>query len=383
MTNLIVIKVSKYINRFIRKCIDYKINLFEVNYIDEDNILVKIRFDDYSKVKRLNYYSNIKIIKYEGTKAVENHFKKHIYLYLIIIFCFILMDFITNFIVEVNIIHENSQVRKLVKDNLLDSGIGKISLAKDFDELNIIKNNILENNPNTLEWLSITRKGMTYEVRIEERIITKIIKDEGYAHLVASKDALITKIASSKGSVLVRSGEYVKKGDILISGEIKLYEEVKGNVLAKGEVYGDVWYTTDISYPMEKEEKEYTDKKRFNISFNNKILFRNKFKFFAQTKLKKIKILGMNISFYNEEEYKLKTIKYTEEEVINLSLKKIEKEFLIKLNGKGRVISQKVLKKEENNSTMLLRVFVITNELISNYEYYDIGSDNVDPETRN
>lgn len=383
MTNLIIIKVSKHINRFIRKCISSKINLYEVKYLDSDNVLVKIRFEDYTKVKRLNYYSNIKIVKYEGTKGIKKHFKKYIYIYLIVIFCFILMDISTNFIVKVDIIHENSKIRKLVKENLIENGIGKISLAKDFDQLNIIKNNILKNNPNTLEWLSITRRGMTYVVRIEERIITEITKDEGYAHLVATKDALITKIISSRGSVLVRSGEYVKKGSVLISGEIKLYEEVKGNVFAKGEVYGDVWYTTDISYPMQKEEKEYTGKKRFNLSFNNKILFRNKFKYFKQTNLKKLNVLGFNISFYNEEEYILKTVNYSKEKVQNLALKKIEEEFLIKLNGKGKVISQKVLKKEENNSTMLLRVFVITNQLISKYEYYDIGSDEVDPKTSN
>ena len=142
MTNLIIIKVSKHINRFIRKCIDYKINLFEVSYIDKDNILVKIKLEDYTKVKRLNYYSNIKIVKYEGTKGIKRHFKKYIYIYLIVIFCFILMDISTNFIVKVDIIHENSKIRKLVKENLIENGIGKISLAKDFDQLNIIKNNM-------------------------------------------------------------------------------------------------------------------------------------------------------------------------------------------------------------------------------------------------
>ena len=217
-------------------------------------------------------------------------------------------------------------------------------------------------------------------VRIEERIITEIIEDKGYAHLISTKDALITKIISSKGSVLVRSGDYVKKDTILISGEIKLYEEIKGNVLAKGEVYGDVWYTTDISYPLSKEEKEYTGKKRFNIMLNNKTLFKNKYQYFDQTKLKKFRILGFNFSFYNEEEYKLKTINYTTEKAEKMALMKIKDEFLIKLNGKGKVISQKVLKKEENNSTMLLRVFVITNELISKLEYYDIGSDLIDSE---
>ena len=380
MTNLIVIKVTNHLNRFIRKCINHQINLLDVTYLDQNNILVKIMLEDYSKIKRLNYYSEIAIVKYEGSEAIKKNVKRNIYLYLIIIFSFILMDIITNFIIKIDVIHENSQIRKLVKNELENLGIKKISLAKDFEDLENIKNTILDNNRSSLEWISITRIGMTYVVRIEERIITKLEKENGYAHLVATKDALITKVISSKGSVLVRSGDYVKKGTVLISGEIRLYEEVKGNVLAKGEVYGDVWYTTDISYPLFKEVKEYTDKKRFNMMINNKAIFMNKYQYFEQVKLKKLKILGFNLAFYQEREYKLKTINYKPEEAEKLALKKIENEFDIKLNGKGRIISQKVLKKEENNSTMNMRVFVITNELISRVEYYDIGSDLIDSE---
>lgn len=380
MNNYIIIKVTNHINRFIKKSINHQINLLEVNYLDNDNILVKINLEDYRKIKRLNYYSKIIIIKYGGINATKIHIKNNIVFYLIVLLSFLIIEITSNFIVRIDIIHENSMIRKLVREELEEQGIKKISLAKDFDQLENIKNKILNNNRNTLEWLSITRIGMIYVVRIEERIITKIESDIKYGHLIAAKDALITKVISSKGSVQVRSGDYVRKGDVLISGEIKLYEEIKGNILAKGEVYGEVWYETDISYPLSKKEKEYTNKKRFNIMINNKTIFKNKYQYFNQDKVKKLKIFGFNLSFYQEREYKLKTINYTNEEVLNLALKKIEVEFDNKLNGKGQVISQKVLKKEENNSTMNIRVFVITNELISNTIYYDIGSDNFDPE---
>ena len=67
---------------------------------------------------------------------------------------------------------------------------------------------------------------MKYIIRCEERKIKKINKESGYRNIVAKKDAYITKIISTKGVNLVRSGEYVKKGDVLISGEIKLYEKI-------------------------------------------------------------------------------------------------------------------------------------------------------------
>ncbi|MDD2504824.1 MAG: sporulation protein YqfD [Bacilli bacterium] len=379
MNNLIIIKVKNHINRFIKKCINHQISLLDVNYLGKDTILVTTKIENYKKIKRLNYYSDINIIKYLGFTGTKKHLKKNIYIYIVILFCFLLMEIITNFIVKIDIIHENSQIRKLVANELTDLGIKKYSLAKDFNQLEEIKKTILNNNHSSLEWLSITRKGMTYIVRIEERIITKIEEEKRYAHLISSKDALITKVISSKGSVLVRSGEYIKKNDILISGEIKLYDNVMSNVFAKGEVYGEVWYKTEVSYPKQKEIKDYTGKKRFNISINNKSFFKNKYQKFDQENYRKIKIFWWNVSFCNELEYKLKIISYTEEETIKLALKKIEDEFIIKLKGKGRVISQNVLKKEENNSTMNIRVFVTTNELISKIKYYDIGSDEFDP----
>ena len=378
MNNLIIIKVTNHLRRFIRKCIDYQINLYNVTYLDNDNMFVKIKLEDYRLVKRINYYSEIIIIKYEGKEAIKKHFKNNIYIYLIIIFSFILMDVITNFIIRIDIIHENSQIRKLVKNELTEQGIKIFSLAKDFEELEDIREKVLDNNRNNLEWISITREGMTYVVRIEERIITEDIKETGYAHIVAAKDALITKIISYKGHVLVRSGDYVKKGTILISGEIKLYEEIKGNVKANGEIYGEVWYNTDISYPLYTEKEELTGNKRFNIMINNKAIFLNKYQYFKQKDLKKLRILGINFAFYNEVEYQIKKINYTVEEAEKLALKKIEEEFTKKLNGKGKIIEQNVLKKEKNNSTINMKVFVITNELISRVQSYDIGSDIID-----
>ena len=96
-----------------------------------------------------------------------------------------------------------------------------------------IKNNVLtiksknsNNSINNLEWVSIKKDGMKYIVRAEERIIKSEVVSDKPRDIVASKDAYITKVISSKGNVLVRQGEYVKKGTVLISGKITLYEDV-------------------------------------------------------------------------------------------------------------------------------------------------------------
>ena len=373
--NKVTIHVKNNINRFIKKCISLKYDLYDIKYLSEDEIYVDIDLKDYKVIKKANYYCDISIINYYGFNGIKLHIKKYLYCYLLFFFCFILMDVLTSYIVDINIIHENSTIRKLVKENLYDKGIKKYTLGYSFEELEKIKNEILKENPEYLEWMSITKKGMTYIVRIEDRIIPKKDEDTPIRHVVAKKDALITKIISTKGDVIVRSGDYVKKGDILISGEIKLYEEVKGNTSATGTVYGNVWYEVDVKIPKQKEINTDTGKSRYNLNINNKILLKNKYKYFRQEGTKELNILGLKILLYKELEYNKKVINLTDKNLENELNEKINEAFKEKLKGEGTIISKNVLKKEENNSTIDCRVFVVTNEVISSYQNYEVMID--------
>ena len=297
-------------------------------------------------------------------------------MYIFLFFCFIIMDILTSFIVKIDVIHENRKIRELVRKELKNHGIEEYKLSLNYEELEKIKNDILKDNPNTLEWMSITRNGMSYIIRIEERIISNEKEEELPRNIVAGKDALITKIINTKGESIVRSGDYVKKGDLLISGQIKLYDEVKGLVPAKGAVYGNVWYESEVKVPIIKEEITDTGKKRYNLNINNKILLKNKYAKFRQENIRELKILGFKIRIYQEIEYQEKQVKLNDEEIDKIAYNKIEEAFKEKLKESGRIISQKVLKKIKNNSTIDYRIFVITNELISKYEYLDLGDNN-------
>lgn len=374
--NKIIIVVDGDIRRFIQKCINNNLNINIIKYLTDNKVIVRINITDYELIKKSNYYCNISIIKYEGFDGLKRHLKKYLYIYLIIIYCFIIMDIITSYIVKVEVIHENSKVRNLVINELKEHGIGKCTLAYSFDELEKIKNEILEDNPNTLEWMSITRDGMKYIVRVEERIINEEEIEEKPRDIISKKDALITKVISSKGEVLVRSGDYVKKGDTLISGKITLYDEVKGYTSASGSVFGNVWYEVLINIPLEKEEIIKTGKSRYNININNKILLKNKYKLFFQENIRELRILGIKIKIYKEVEYTKKITKINNKESEIIAFYKIDESFSKKINDGGQIISKKVLKKIENNSKIEYRIFVVTNELISEYSYFNEGDIN-------
>lgn len=366
MNKRIYLEVSNELNRFIKKCIDNNINLYNISY-KKDKMVVLIDVKDYLKIKRLNYYSKIRVVKYDGLLNIKKIIKDNMFYISVVFLSFIWMNLLTNYIVDIEIIHSNSGVRRLLKEELDKNNVKRFSLAYSFEELNNITKKILADNKNNLEWVSIKKDGMKYIVRAEERIIKSEEVSDKPRDIVASKDAYITKVISNKGNVLVRQGEYVKKGTVLISGKITLYEDVKGVTSASGSVYGNVWYESVVEIPKEISSERLTGKKRYNLNVGNKILLRNKYQNFRQKNIKEIKIFGLKIKFYREEEVEIIKTKTDDE----YALRRLKEEFDKKLNGKGVITYQKVLKKEENNSTIKYRVFIITNELINAYSYFE------------
>ena len=366
MNKRIYLEVSNELNRFIKKCIDNNINLYNISYV-KDKMVVLIDVKDYLKIKRLNYYSKIRVVKYDGLLNIKKIIKDNMFYISVIFLSFIWMNLLTNYIVDIEIIHSNSGIRRLLKEELDKNNVKRFSLAYSFEELDNITKKILADNKNNLEWVSIKKDGMKYIVRAEERIIKSEEVSDKPRDIVASKDAYITKVISSKGNVLVRQGEYVKKGTVLISGKITLYEDVKGVTSASGSVYGNVWYECTVETPKEISSERLTGRKRYNLNVGNKILLRNKYQNFRQKNIREIKIFGLKIKFYREEEVEIIKTKTDDEYALN----RLKEEFDKKLNGKGVIIYQKVLKKEENNSTIKYRVFIITNELINAYSYFE------------
>lgn len=366
MNKRIYLEVSNELNRFIKKCIDNNINLYNISYV-KDKMVVLIDVKDYLKIKRLNYYSKIRVVKYDGLLNIKKIIKDNMFYISVIFLSFIWMNLLTNYIVDIEIIHSNSGIRRLLKEELDKNNVKRFSLAYSFEELDNITKKILADNKNNLEWVSIKKDGMKYIVRAEERIIKSEEVSDKPRDIVASKDAYITKVISNKGNVLVRQGEYVKKGTVLISGKITLYEDVKGVTSASGSVYGNVWYESVVEIPKEISSERLTGRKRYNLNVGNKILLRNKYQNFRQKNIREIKIFGLKIKFYREEEVEIIKTKTDDE----YALRRLKEEFDKKLNGKGVIIYQKVLKKEENNSTIKYRVFIITNELINAYSYFE------------
>lgn len=363
-------------NRILMKLYKNRINVYDV--IKKDNeIYLKVLENDYEKIKELIVTAKFYYVCDSGFYRVKKMMTP-LKIFALILFLF-LTNALSNVIVKVNVIHSNKEIRELVEKALDSEGIHVWSIKKDYTALQEIKQKIINTYKERLEWIEIESVGMTYVVRIEERIINQFNKENKFCHIVASKSGVIDSVTSTKGEILVHEGQYVQEGDKLISGEIKLNEEIKNNVCASGTVYAEVWYETHVTLPTEYKIVERTGKKRFNLSFESesgiyKIL---RSRLGRSETERKVLFRFFNFTFYLDTEYEiLETIqKYDLETGTNKALEIADQKVQAKFKENEKIKLRKVLKNSINDSTIEMDVFYSVIEGISKVEKYTIETE--------
>ena len=356
-----------------------KINVYDAIY-KEPEIYFKIVASDQDKLKKIYgykfyYYSESGIFKLKKAIPFWQVFS--------IILFIIMINFLSNIIIEVDVIHSNKDIRNLIRTSLEEKGIKKLSFKKDFNTLEQIKEEIKNTYKDKIEWLEIENVGMKYIVRIEERIINNLEQEDKNCHIVASKNGIIEKIMAIKGEVLVHDGQYVSEGDILISGAIKKEEEIKENVCSTGNVYAEVWYTTKVSIPVSYEEQEYTGKVRLNLRiksdrFNYKI-FKSRIKnTYVEEEQKLFRLFEIDFYKVKEREVNIKNRTNTLEMGVEKAIKLADEKINLKLQEPEYIKVRKVLKKSLNDSTIEVELFYAVVENITKVVEYEEIIDNKD-----
>ncbi|MBN2983310.1 MULTISPECIES: sporulation protein YqfD [Cohnella] len=110
-------------------------------------------------------------------------------------------------------------------------------------------------------WVGVDKVGTKVSITIVESAKPEKKEPESPRDLVASADAVITKIVAENGRPKVKANERVRKGDVLISGILGEGERTKA-VVSKGEVRGLVWHEYKIVSPLERQAKTLTGEYR-------------------------------------------------------------------------------------------------------------------------
>ena len=363
--NVIVIKVkTRNMDRFLTNLYKLNIDIFNVNVVSFKEVIVEVYEKDLNKIKKLSILNKIEIIDYKGKIRGKKKVLFNKTLLSSLLIGFIILFTLSNVIFNIEVVHTSSEVREFIIEELKENGINKLQFKKSFDKLFEIKNKILENNKDKLEWLEIDRVGTKYVVKLEERKLNSIKADYKYQDIVATHDAVIKKIIATSGVKVKEVNEYVKKGDTIISGSIYLNKELKKNTKALGEIYGEVWYKISVEYPIIKEYEFETGNKKevLSINFfnNNFILFDNnpyKSSTVKRKYLLKNNILPISISKDTIYELDDHTGIYVEGEAVmnakDYGRRKIEET----LKSDEYIISEKVLNYHLNSNTIYIDIF--------------------------
>ena len=373
---------GKNVNNFIKKIIRGRINVIRVIPISYKEIDIVIDYNDLDKVYKNKGIYDIEVIRYYGKLNVIRLLRKNVFVISFLILGIIVIYVLSNIIFNIDIIHSNSGIIKIIESELHRYGIKEYGFVKSYDEIEKIEDSILDNNRDSLEWIEITRVGTKYVVRVEERIINKDIDDNKKYDIVAGKNAVIKYVIADHGEKIKEANSYVRKGDTVISSFVTLPNGDKVQSSASGRVVGEVWYTIDTEYPYYYNEILYTGNKKRVMVFNfiNKrisLFDFDKYKSFD----KNIKYIFVNnfipISLAYEYQYETNVINevYTYDEAKEMAIELAKEKLLDKYKSIIDINKVIVVSEEDMASKIRVSLFVSCDEDITEYREVIIDQD--------
>jgi len=256
-----IFKIKIYgsnINNYLKRIIKNGVHIIELIPISSREVHVILSGFEYKKLLKFKSIYEISIIEVMGCKRVENNIKKNMFLIIFMIFGLMSIMVLSRVIFGVEVIHQDKEIRELLKDELKRYGINVYKFKKDYDLLEKIEDSILEANKDKLEWIEISEYGTKYIVRVEERRLNVSEDKFLYQSIISKKDAVLVRVDAISGEKVKQVNEYVKKGEEVISGYITKPDNTKKAVKAMGRVYGEVWYEVDVDYPIVYQETAFT-----------------------------------------------------------------------------------------------------------------------------
>ena len=365
---------GRKIERFIKRLADNKINIYNMEMINRNETNIVILKSDYLKVLNIKSIYEFNIVGGTGMIKIRKTLKLNSLILVFLVIGIIVLQILSRMIFSIEVVHTDKSIRNKMLSELENYGLKIHAFKKNYDEVQKIKEQILTNHKDDIEWLEIENIGTKYIVRLEERKIKNNEESNEKRHVIASKNAIIKKIEAENGEIVKEINSYVNAGDIIISGNITLNEQVKNTVSASGHVYGEVWYKVKVDYPLAYSEKHETGNSQKILVFN----FLNKsyelgFKKYkdknvsSKTLLKHI-FLPISFTYDNQREVIAIDEVYTIEQAIKKAEERAYSEINSKLNDKEKILSSKNLKVDVNDSKIELEMFFTVYEDITEYQ---------------
>lgn len=374
---------GKNIERFLKRLISNHIELLKITHHNYKCVSILIYKEDYDKVMELKSIYDVTLEDIYGIIKIRKVIKGYRYILGFSIVAVALLIFLSNVIFNIDVIHTDSKTRDFLKKELQGYGIEPYRFKKSFQEIQNIKNDLLERYKDSIEWLEIEEKGTTYIVRLQERILPNTDKDTAKQDVIAKKGAILKRIVSRSGETVKEINQYVNPGDVVISGTITLYDNIKDTVRAEGDIYGEVWYNVTVEYPYIYGEIKETGNEK-NV-YALKILSQTKeftFSPYVEKRVEEQILLShplLPLSFVKQKQKELITISeiLTEEQAIDKAIEKASQKIEESMKEEEKILSYHILSTKIEEDKVVLEVFYSVFENITDYRPIEEVGENV------
>lgn len=373
MNNLVKVKVEgKNVLNYLKYLIKNKVNIINLNIIKHNELELIIDYKDYHLLTKYSKTYKVTVIEKYGKLRLLSLIKNNIIIISSLIFSIIFLYLLSHVIFSIDIMYNNQEIVKLITNELSKYNIKKYQFKKDYQYLEKVKKKLLNENKDILEWIEIEESGTKYIVRLVERKKETPNEEYLYQSVVAKKSATITSIKSSSGEKIKSINTYVKKDETIISGVLTKPDGTSIYTKAKGIVYGEVWYQVNVEYPLYYKEERVTGRNKNVLSF---YFLNNKISFFGYKKYKQFRltshpifennIIPIKIAKEKLYEVEIKEEIYTVESATEKAIQYAINKMKVKNKDLIEVKDVQILKKQVENSKVVLTIFVSVTEDIT------------------
>ncbi|NMD70660.1 sporulation protein YqfD [Bacillus sp. DNRA2] len=261
------VKVSgKGIERFINQLLRNGITIWDVKRYGVDTVVFHLKLGDVKKIRPLARNSECKIVFQQRIGMpflLKQMLRNSGLLAGAILFLFVII-LLSNMVWRVEVKGANPATEHKIYKQLDKMGIKPGKLQFFIDDVETVQRK-LTNEIQVITWVGVELRGTTFHLEVVEKKEPKKTEVFGPRHLVAKKEAVISKIYVEKGQKQVELNQHVQKGQLLVSGIIGKEEKTE-IVSATGEVFGETWYKSTVELPIKSTFQVFNGNEKMKYS---------------------------------------------------------------------------------------------------------------------
>lgn len=234
------------------------VSIYNIKKEDDGTSQFEVDYKDAKKTKKFLEQQGFQIL------SVTNHgilfkFKNLFTRYGIVaglIFCLLFYLLQYNFILQVKVLGEPSEIQSLIKEYVVDNLNSNFKYNIDTKEIE----NSIKAEFDQVSSVSVAIYGQTLLINYNPSTIPEEMRGE-FDPIVSEYDGMITDIELVSGTLNVKVGDIVQKGDVLVYPYIIDTDEETRQVTPSAKITANVWFSESITHYDYRLETKRTGKK--------------------------------------------------------------------------------------------------------------------------